>query len=71
MSLTKDYYTAAELAARQQRELLARPTVADLEVTADDRHVVKSHRSGWRLPKLDEPSSRQLVGAWASSFVHG
>ncbi len=70
MSLTKDYYTAAELAARQHRELLARPAVAGPE-KADLRPVDESRRSGWRLPKLDEPSSRQLAGAWANGFVHG
>ena len=71
MSLTKDYYTAAELGARQHRELLARPSVVDPEETADTPPVTKARRTGWHLPRLDEPSSRQFVGAWASNFVHG
>ncbi|WP_152361068.1 hypothetical protein [Microlunatus speluncae] len=71
MSLTKDYYTAAELAARQHRELLLRPFATDLEEATDPRPAEKARRRGWRLAKLAEPSSRQLVGAWATNFVHG
>jgi hypothetical protein len=70
MTLTKDYYTAAELDAWRHREVRARRTPVRLAATDDSRPVQRTHRPP-RLQKLiDNSSGRLLVGAWASNFVH-
>ena len=71
MSLTKDYYTAAELAARQQRELRTEPAAVRPTATADPRPAGRTHRSRRLQTLVDQASGRLLVGAWASNFVHG
>ena len=67
MSLTKDYYTAAELTARQQHELLVAPAAAH----SDPRPDENARRSSRHPSLLDSKSGREFVGAWASGFIHG
>ena len=71
MSLTKDYYTAAELAALRHRELVTESAAAGPAVMADPRPVQQAQRPRRLQALLDHSPGRLLVGAWASNFVHG
>ena len=67
MSLNKDYYTAAELLAQRERD---RQDTTPPAQSAAPRPARTKARSQRFQSLYDQKSSRILVGAWSSNFIH-
>jgi hypothetical protein len=70
MSLNKDYYTAAELLAQRELERRAARSATRPTESAGRRPDRKAVRPQRLQSLYDQKSSRLLVGAWSSNFIH-